>query len=64
MSSTQVITQTEINELKPGFGVEVQGLDFSEGSSDNDRAFIEKLVKIVSFRIPGRVGTLFIMILF
>ncbi|RFN54478.1 alpha-ketoglutarate-dependent 2,4-dichlorophenoxyacetate dioxygenase [Fusarium flagelliforme] len=46
MSSTQTVTQTKINELKPGFGVEIQGLDFSQGSTDNDRAFIEELVKI------------------
>lgn len=52
MTSTQTVTQTKINELKPGFGVEIQGLDFSEGASDNDRAFIEELVNIVSFCIP------------
>ncbi|EXK26079.1 alpha-ketoglutarate-dependent 2,4-dichlorophenoxyacetate dioxygenase [Fusarium oxysporum f. sp. melonis 26406] len=46
MSSTQTVTQTKINELKPSFGVEIQGLDFSEGASDNDRAFIEELVNI------------------
>ncbi|KAH7471644.1 hypothetical protein FOMA001_g12959 [Fusarium oxysporum f. sp. matthiolae] len=46
MCSTQTLTNPKINELKPGFGVEVQGLDFSEGVSDNDHAFIEELVKI------------------
>jgi hypothetical protein len=52
MGSTQTPTNPKINELKPGFGVEVQGLDFSECVSDNDHAFIEELVKIVSFCIP------------
>jgi alpha-ketoglutarate-dependent taurine dioxygenase len=52
MCSTQTPTNPKINELNPGFGVEIQGLDFSEGASENDRAFIEELVKIVSFCIP------------
>ncbi|KAF5587648.1 alpha-ketoglutarate-dependent 2 4-dichlorophenoxyacetate dioxygenase [Fusarium pseudocircinatum] len=46
MPSTQTVTQAKISELKPGFGIEIQGLDFSEGAPDNDRAFIEELVTI------------------
>jgi hypothetical protein len=52
MCSSQTPTNPKINELNPGFGVEVQGLNFSDGVSDNDHAFIEELVKIVSFFIP------------
>lgn len=45
-------TSPIVRELKPGFGVEVQGLDLSDGATEESYRLIEELVKKVNLLQP------------
>lgn len=44
---TLAAAHLSVNELKPGFGAEIHGLDFANGATEEDGRLIEELVKKV-----------------
>lgn len=46
--ATSLATAHQTKELKPGFGVLVEGLDFAQGATKESRHLVDELVKKVN----------------